>query len=215
GGLRAQAVGAAPSGEGSALHGAGAGAGLRRRRRRQQETRDTAAGREQQRRRAQERAGQRIPRARPIPDGNGSGGHEQQRRRHAVPRRDRPGGARATALLLLQGGDGGGGTGPGDGEGGDRGGGAGAVGGGVPVRGADRHVVVPEAAGHQVPLRGGVRAHGAHPGRHPPGDPAAGRRRRDAGGLVRPRQLPQRDPRRAPGPPRPPLPAASLPLPIV
>ncbi|KAF7026365.1 hypothetical protein CFC21_038480, partial [Triticum aestivum] len=183
---------------GERLHGAGRGGAA--------SSPAAAAARTSRHGGGRERAGQRSPR--PCPTPGGSGGREQQRRRHAVPRRDRPGGARAIAVLLLQGGGGAGGAGPGDGEGGDRGGGAGAVGGGVPVRGADRHVVVPEAAGHQVPLRGGLRAHGAHPRRHPPGHPAAGRRRRHAGGLVRPRQLPQRDPRRAPGPPRPPLPAS-------
>jgi hypothetical protein len=102
---------------------------------------------------------------------------------------------------------GGGGAGPGDGGGR---GWAGAVGVRVPLHPADRHVVVPEAARDQVSLRAGVRANGALPRRHQEGHPAARRRRRHARRLVRPRQLPQRDTRRPPGPARPALPAAGL-----
>lgn len=98
--------------------------------------------------------------------------------------------------------------GPGDGECGGGRGGAGAVGVRIPLHPADRHVVVPEAPRDGVPLRGGVRAHGAVPRRHAQGHPAARRRRRHARRLVRPRQLPQRDPRRATGPARPALAAA-------
>ena len=59
------------------------------------------------------------------------------------------------------------------------------------------------------PLRAGVRAHGALPRRHPKAHPAARRRRRHARRLVRPRQLPQRDPRRPAGPAHPALAAAA------
>jgi hypothetical protein len=98
--------------------------------------------------------------------------------------------------------------GPGDGAGGGGRGGAGAVGVRLPVHPADRHVVVPEAPRDGVPVRGGVRAHGAVPRRHAQGHPAARRRRCHARRLVRPRQLRQRDPRRATGPARSPLAAA-------
>ena len=99
--------------------------------------------------------------------------------------------------------------GPGDGQDGGRRGGAGAVGAGLPLHPADRHVLVPEAPRDAVPLRAGVRAHGALPRRHPKAHPAARRRRRHARRLVRPRQLPQRDPRRPAGPARPALAAAA------
>ena len=110
----------------------------------------------------------------------------------------------------VQGGGGGRGAGPSDGEGGDRGGRAGAVGVRVPVHRPDRDVVVPEAPREGVPLRGGVRADGAAPRRDEEGDPAARRRRRHAGGVVRPRQLRQRDPRRPTGIARAPLSAKAL-----
>lgn len=99
-------------------------------------------------------------------------------------------------------------AGPGDGQGGGGRDGASSVGVRLPLHPADRHVVVPEAPRDGVPLRGGVRAHGAVPRRHAQAHPAARRRRRHARRLVRTRQLPQRDPRRPTGPARPALAAA-------